>query len=251
MAMRPSETWFELPVDAVHVWYVLADRVTDPAVLSQYDRFMSDDERKRRDRFVFAKDRHAFVVARGLVRSVLSRYARVAPDACVFSFNQYGKPSLRSAPTEAALEFNISHTHGVAAIAVTVGREIGIDVEDVTRTTIEVDVFQTFSPSEITALQAIPEAERPCRFFDYWTLKEAYIKARGMGLSLPLDGFSMHVSGSEATIQFASVIPDDPSTWQFVLSNPTPSHRMALAIRRRGADLPVRIKALDVNLATL
>src|SRR5687767_664056 len=95
----------ELPFDAVHVWYLFTDGVTDPAVLAAYGALMSEAERKRRDRFVFARDRHAFGVTRGFVRSVLSRYSGTAPDACVFITNRYGKPSLRRAPAESALEF--------------------------------------------------------------------------------------------------------------------------------------------------
>jgi 4'-phosphopantetheinyl transferase len=250
--MHEDAVCVDLPVASVSVWYVFTNCVTDAAVLDRYGRIMSEAERKRRDRFVFAKDRHAFVVTRGLVRNVLSRYTRIPPEACVFDTNRYGKPSLRCRSTGAALEFNLSHTDGLAAMAVTVGRDIGIDVENMTRSNLELDVSRYFSTAEIRMLQSTPQSEQTSRFFDYWTLKEAYIKARGIGLSLPLDGFSMHMQpGRPLAIEFSPAIDDDPSTWQFVLCNPTPCHRMALAIRRRGPDIPVKTEEFDATRAVV
>jgi 4'-phosphopantetheinyl transferase len=228
----------------VDVWYLVTTGAFHPAVLDRYRAMMSKPERQRRDRFVFAKDRDAFVVTRGFLRSVLSRYARMPPAACVFATNRFGKPSLHGAP----LEFNLSHTDGLAAIAVAAGGAVGIDVEGVMRANLHHDVRRFFSAAEIRALESLPCAQQPSRFFDYWTLKEAYVKARGIGLSLPLDGFSMHVHDHRPpTIEFLPAISDDPHQWQFALVDPIPGYRMALAIRRRGADVAVRINAFDVN----
>lgn len=240
---------FDLPLDAVHVWYLFTDRVTDPQVLERYANMMSTEERVRRDRFIFPKDRYQFLVTRGLLRTLLSRYARIRPEECVFVMNRYGKPSLHYwGSATAGLEFNVSHTNGLVAIAITSGREVGIDVEELARAHSDLDVRRFFSTAEVRALEALPPTEQRSRFFDYWTLKEAYIKARGMGLSLPLDRFSMHLHRNRRpTIEFAPPIDDDTSTWQFVQFEPSPRYRMALAIRRRGTDLTVRIKEFDVK----
>jgi 4'-phosphopantetheinyl transferase len=249
MPTRTEASLFELPVDAVHVWFLFSDRVTDPQLLERYANVMSAEERVRHNRFVFAKDRHQFLVTRGLLRTLLGCYARIRPEECTFVTNRYGKPFLRHpGGTQPALEFNVSHTNALVAIAVTVGREVGIDVEKPARTHVDLDVRRFFSPAEVRALEALPRTEQRSRFFDYWTLKEAYIKARGMGLSLPLDGFSMQLDGTGApTIEFAPAIEDDASTWQFLQFDPGPKHRMALAIRRRGRDVVVRIKEFDVE----
>jgi 4'-phosphopantetheinyl transferase len=249
MAIRPDASFVECPLDAVHVWYLFTDRVTDPQILERYASMMSTDERARRARFVFAKDRHQFLVTRGLVRTVLSRYARIRPEECTFAANQYGKPSLRQSPSaEPGIEFNVSHTNGLVAVAVAAGREIGIDVEELTRAGLELDVRRFFSAAEVRALEALPEAEQKSRFFDYWTVKEAYIKALGMGLSCPLDSFSIHFDrGGPPTIEFAPDVDDDASRWQFAQFDPSPRHRMALAIRRHESDVAVRIHAFDAN----
>ena len=124
------------------------------------------------------------------------------------------------------LRFNISHTNGLVALAVARGHRVGLDVEAVTR----------------PVLEDIPERQRS-RFFDYWTLKEAYIKARGMGLALPLDQFAFALApGSPPAIRFAAGFDDDPTRWQFWQAWPTPTHRLSLAIERDGADLPVALR---------
>jgi len=126
--------------------------------------------------------------------------------------------------------------------------EVGIDVEELTREHFELDVRRFFSVAEIRALEALPQAEQRSRFFDYWTLKEAYVKARGMGLSLPLDCFSMHIAKERPpTIEFAPSAADEASAWQFVQFDPSPRHRMALAIRRHGRDVAVRIQPFEPN----
>jgi 4'-phosphopantetheinyl transferase len=248
MTIRREALSYELGPDAVHVWYVFPDRVTDPAVLERSLTMMSPDERTRRDRFVFSKDRHQYLVSRGFVRTLLARYAGIRPEECVFVVNRYGKPALRRCGSAAPdLRFNLSHTNGLVALAVTAGREVGLDIEEHTRARVDVSVRRFFSAAEISALEELPEADQRSRFFDYWTLKEAYVKARGLGLSLPLDSFAMHLDATgPPTITCESPCDDDPSRWQFVLYDPSPRHRMALAICRRGADASVTITECEL-----
>jgi 4'-phosphopantetheinyl transferase len=234
----------------VHLWYVRHESIQDPRLLAAYQALMTAAERERHDRFVFAKDRHQFLVTRALVRTTLSRYAQIAPADWRFVCNKYGKPRIEPVKTPGhepdtwhGLSFNLSNTHGVIACAVTSGcDELGVDVEDTSRPgeTLEIaDRF--FSPVEVKALRALPAARQRQRFFAYWTLKEAYIKARGMGLSIPLDQFSFHLDGDKGIgVSFDPRLGDDPGQWQFELFRASECHLMALALRRGGAGLAVR-----------
>jgi len=234
-----------MTIDGVHVWYVFSDEVRDPPLLERYAALMTREERARHDRFVFARDRHQFLVTRGVLRTLIGQYLQIDPAACAFESNRYGRPSL-SGPAAATLGFNLSHTRGLIAYAMARVPEIGVDVEHVDRTAAGPDLARRFfSPSEADALDALAPPERPSRFFDYWTLKEAYIKARGLGLSLPLDSFSMQLDpAGPPRIAFTAPIDTDPESWQFAQFDPSPRHRLAVAVRRAGPDLPIRIRQI-------
>ena len=237
----------DLADDDVHVWLVFSGEVRDPAVLGRYAALLAPDERARHDRFVFEKDRHQFLVTRGVVRTLLGRYLDVDPAACVFVADQYGRPAL-SHPSGSEIAFNISHTRGLVVCAIAREPEIGVDVEDASRGVGPDLARRFFSPSEADALDRLDEPARTARFFEYWTLKEAYIKARGMGLSLPLDGFSMawRDDGSPC-IRFTSAIEDDPEAWQFAQFRPGPQYQMAVAVRRRERDHAIQLHTLRVE----
>lgn len=239
-----TERAFELAPDAVDVWYLFTEPLSDPRLLERSAAVLSTDERVRVQRYVLAKDRRQYTLTHGVLRLLLSRYAGITPEECMFVTNEYGKPSLNGrAIANAAFEFNVSHTNGLVAIAIAIGRDVGIDVEELTGLRVDLDVRRFFSAAEVKALEALPDAEQESRFYDYWTLKEAYVKARGMGLSLPLDGFSMKLEGGQSPIiAFASSIEDDASMWQFAQFDPGPQYRLALAIRRAGENLAVRIR---------
>jgi 4'-phosphopantetheinyl transferase len=232
--------------DEVHVWYVPLEDAGDPALLGQYQQLLSADERGRLARFAQAKDRHQFVVARGLVRTMLSRYADVPPPAWRFQCNRYGKPEISAPDGHAGLRFNLSHTHGLVTCAVSRHRDVGIDVERTDRPT-SLDVARRFfSPVEASHLERLPSEQRPGVFFDYWTLKEAYIKARGMGMQLPLDEFWFHLgNGPSPSIQFAPTLQDDPARWQFFQYRPGPRHKMAVAVcRPAGKDVSFQVRRI-------
>jgi 4'-phosphopantetheinyl transferase len=144
------------------------------------------------------------------------------------------------------LRFNLSNTRGLIVCLVARDREVGVDVEDTHRhgeTVAIADRF--FSPSESASLNKQPLHKQRDRFFDYWTLKEAYIKARGMGLAIPLDHFSYHVENPEAIrISFEPELPDNAERWQFSLTTLGGRHRIATAIERRPGEAPVSIEML-------
>ena len=233
-----------LPFDAVHIDLVETANAAALDKLDSYQSLLSTDEHKRMARLVFDRDRRAFVITRALVRTMLSRYAAVAPADWRFVENVHGRPEIVDRPAGTPdLRFNISHTDGLIACAVTIGREVGVDVEHVGRHVTHDIAGRFFAPEEVTDLRGLPLEDQQRIFFDYWTLKEAYIKARGFGLALPLGEFAFKLNPpGPPAITFAPSLDDDPSTWQFVQDWPTPQHRLGLAVRREGADLPVRLR---------
>jgi 4'-phosphopantetheinyl transferase len=151
-------------------------------------RTLTADETRRAERFYFQKDRDRFIVARGLLRSILSRYLNMEPSQLRFRYGAHGKPDLATASGGHKLRFNLSHSNGLALYAITRDREIGVDIEYIRADFPGLQVAEHFfSPREIATLRALPAARRHEAFFTFWTLKEAYIKARGQGLTLSLD----------------------------------------------------------------
>jgi len=178
------------------------------------------------------------------VRTMLSRYASVRPAGWSFIANVHGRPEILDRPKGVPdLRFNLSHTEGLIACAVTIGREVGVDVEHVGRRLTHDVAGRFFAPREVDDLKALPDDQQHLAFFDYWTLKEAYIKARGFGLALPLADFAFKLSPpAPPQIAFEPSLDDDPATWQFFQDWPTPQHRLGLAVRRERGDLPVRLR---------
>ncbi|OJH38627.1 4'-phosphopantetheinyl transferase family protein [Cystobacter ferrugineus] len=228
--------------DEVHLWIVEPERVTEPRLLAAYLALLGEEERARHQRFRFEKHRQQFLVSHALVRVTLSRYAPVAPQDWRFSTNAYGRPEIAGEGLP-RLRFNLSHTDGMAVCAVALDTEVGVDVEHSGRMGQTVELAESFfSPSEVADLHSLPEALQRERFFDYWTLKESYIKARGAGLSLPLDQFAFHLApGQPPRISFDPRMVDDPETWQFVQVRLSAEHPAAVAVRRdRRLSLSVR-----------
>ncbi|MFH0731191.1 MAG: 4'-phosphopantetheinyl transferase superfamily protein [Pseudomonadota bacterium] len=224
----------ELKFDEVHVWVCYPDRIQDPALIARYENLLSPEEKARKDRFLFAQHRHQYLVSRALVRGTLSHYASCSPDEWAFSTNEYGRPEIIRSKGLPPLRFNLSHTLGIAACAVVLRRDIGVDVEDMER---KIGILQIanryFSRPEIDSLHCLSEEKRRIRFFEYWTLKESYSKAKGVGLTLPLNRFTFHQpEGAEWRISFDPSIEDDAIRWQFRVSHPTPRHALAVSVNR-------------------
>lgn len=226
--------------DAIHVWHVRPDEARDPALLARYRALLSEEEAQRGNRFHFERDQHRHLVTRALVRSSLSRYAPVAPRDWTFRENKYGRPEI-AGPADPALHFNVSHTDGLIVCAVGLAPGLGVDVENVGRKGRTIELARRFfSPVEIAALERQPENARRARFFDYWTLKEAYIKARGMGLSIPLREFSLHIEEDHGIrISFGAGLNDAPERWQFAICRPSEHHVLAIAVERDGPELHI------------
>lgn len=174
-----------LPCSEVHVWRVNLDQPRER--VRQLSRVLSEGERARTRRFFFERDRNRFVVCRSALRELISRYLDIAPSQPQFGCGRYGKPRLMTEFGGARLRFNLSHSGALALLAFTELGEIGIDVEQIhTDIPYEEIVAYAFSPRENVALSVLPENMRRRAFFAGWTCKEAYAKATGRGLSLPL-----------------------------------------------------------------
>jgi 4'-phosphopantetheinyl transferase len=169
------------------------------------------------------------------VRSLLSCYTAgehyVHPRDWAFIKGDKGKPELLNSPLP--LRFNLSHTQGLICCAVTLSVDVGVDVESVNRRVAHLNVADyKFSESEVAELKSHPQASQKQRFFDYWTLKESYIKAVGGGLSIPLDQFSFHIADdSNISMSFDSRLCDEPELWQNWLIHGSNEHRIALSVK--------------------
>lgn len=231
-----------LPSDEVHVWIVEPEQIEEPQLLEAYLGLLSPEEREKQRRFHFERHRRQYLVSHALVRLTLSRYAPVRPEAWSFVTNEYGCPRVEG-EAEPRLRFNLSHTDGMAMVAVAGNVDVGVDVEDSSRPGETVGLADRFfAPSEVVALRALEVERQRERFFEYWTLKEAYIKARGMGLSIPLAQFAFELRpGQHPRISFDPRLVDEPEGWQFVQLRPSARHQAALAVRTpRSLALKVR-----------
>lgn len=216
----------------VDLWYVLSDKVTDSALLDRYRELLAPDELARERRFLNERARLQYLAGRALIRTTLSQYAEVRPEAWRFSYNPHGKPAI-SSPREPRLEFNLSHTDGVLVLAVTAGPPIGVDVESRCRKSNALELASRFfAAAEAATLQSLSPDQCDARFFQFWTLKEAFIKARGTGLAMPLDRFAFTLTpGQPPRIAFFGVEQETPDQWQFLQFHLAPTYQLALAVR--------------------
>jgi 4'-phosphopantetheinyl transferase len=208
----------------VHIWFFAWDTAPSAALVQTVYASLSSDEQERYGRFHFERDRHAYLFAHGLLRRILSQYECV-PEACWrFECNRYGKPFVAS--PRSGLYFSLTHTAGMVACAISSQAEVGVDAERVDRPCEFLTLaHRYFAPAEARSLESAPPELLPERFFTFWTLKEAYIKARGMGLSLPLQDFEVRLEkGGVAGIA-------NDADWHLRTFRPTPAHILSAAVR--------------------
>jgi 4'-phosphopantetheinyl transferase len=216
----------------IHLFLGSLDDVDLPEVRSACRELLCPSEREQAERFTSDRRRREYVFAHGLVRAALSRFApEVAPTAWLFERDRYGRPFISYPRSAERLHFSLSHTDGFVACVVSSCERVGIDVEATDRPVSHLEIARTFfSAAEHTDLISLPPAQQIDRFFDLWTLKEAYAKARGLGFRLPLNEFSIHVGpGGERRITFSRDCGDDPESWCLSQFCPSPRHRLAVA----------------------
>ena len=235
-----------LPSRAQVRLYLLDEPTTLPAAkLQQFSTWLSDDERQRWLRFHHADDRQRFLLARALVRSVLGAMLQQSPDRVQFSRNHHGKPELRQ-PGVPPLRFNVSHTRGLLALAVTVVDDIGVDVESMARDVEMLSLAERFfAASETAMLRSLPPPELRENFFRLWTLKEAWVKARGLGLQFGLDAFSIGFSVDGCPVLLEG---DDDARWSLLSCAHGGSFRLAVAVNVAAADCETIVLGADALL---
>lgn len=197
---------FTLQADTVEIWQVGLQQ--EPSTIAQFHELLNAEERQRAARFHFPADQRRYTVGRGMLRVLLGHYLQIPPAQLAFTYNAYGKPQLAGAAT-AALHFNLSHSGEFALYAITPQRIVGVDIE-LMRTNLDYLALarHVFSPAEQAVLTALPVTEQLAAFYRGWTRKEAFIKARGMGLSLPLDQFDVTLHADQPPQLLAT--RDDP-----------------------------------------
>ena len=195
-------TWFAPPDQLnlgprdVHIWRTSLDQ--PPEIVERFRRLLSTDELNKADRYHFEKDRRHFTVARGVLREVLSRYLGISPADLRFNYSEHGKPGLASANNK-EFKFNLAHSGGVALYAFTTVGEVGVDVEFIRPEFTGDEIARRyFSATEVASLSKLSAVVRQHAFFDCWTRKEAFIKAKGLGLSLALDQFDVTLTPGES-----------------------------------------------------
>jgi 4'-phosphopantetheinyl transferase len=215
----------------VHVWRASLDLAAEQ--VDYYRALLAPDEQARADRFHFPSGRDHFIVAHGILRAMLARYLTLEPGELRFGYSRYGKPSLAEETGGTKLCFNLSHAHGLALYAVNHGREVGIDVEYVRADLAYEQIAERFfSPGEVSVLRSLPAADRIEAFFNCWTRKEAYIKARGEGLSHPLERFDVSLApGEPAALLRTPGDPPEAYRWSLKALSPGPGFVAALAVR--------------------
>jgi 4'-phosphopantetheinyl transferase len=230
-----------LHADNVQLWFAFCDEIADERLLADYHRLLAEQERQRQARFHFARDRHRYLITRALVRTVLSRYAAVTPQDWRFTEDAYGRPHIANDHAVAKrISFNVSHTRSLVVLGVSCERALGVDTEDVQTRRADLDIADRyFSADEVTQLRATPPELQQARFFEYWTLKESYIKARGLGLSLPLEQFGFDLAQPQRVrIRFHPPLRDEPSRWAFWLLRAGTDHYVAVCAERANRDVP-------------
>jgi 4'-phosphopantetheinyl transferase len=214
------------PAD-VHLWRASLDKRLADLV----EGHLSADEISRADRFHFAKDRNHFVAARGLLRSLLSAYLGINSEKLGFSYAEKGKPSLQEGH-QSVINFNLAHSHDLAIYAFSQSREVGIDLEYMRDDLANEEIAERFfSLREIKSLVTVPAELKKQAFFNCWTRKEAYIKARGEGLSMPLDEFDVSLKPEEPAALLANhKEPAEVTRWSMRSIPVPPGYVAALCV---------------------
>lgn len=205
--------------DEVHIWS--ANLAIDDEEASQQALMLSADESQRADRFRFPIHRKRFIAARFALRTLLGKYLNCSPDKIIFAYNEHHKPSLYH-PTALNLHFNVSHSHDLAVYALRLNYVLGIDIEKYADDFKSGFVERYFSQAEIGAFNRLATAQKPRAFYQLWTKKEAFIKAVGKGLAIPLASFSVALDEHPEKIFFENKI------WYLTSLNNFPDYAAAL-----------------------
>ncbi len=222
------------PGREVHIWWALIGPPAEPRGIESCLAILDDGERRRALRFRPESARLQFIVGHALTRIALSRYVAVAPADWRFDTAPDGKPFVGQPVQGRHLRFNLSHAEGIVACGIANGLDLGVDVENLERSGEITDLARRFfAPEEAERLLSSPGHQLQPLFYDIWTLKEAYVKATGAGLSAPLRDFWFPGAAlaGEIEIRFRAGIEQDPGDWRFFRFRPGGRHTVAVGVR--------------------
>ena len=224
---------FVLPRTEAHVWR--AGLAPDTERAARFLPSLSADERERAERFARAPDRERFILGRGALRSLLGRYLDRDPKQIEFSYGRYGKPALAGSAA-GALVFNVSHSRDLALFVLVRGRQVGIDLEFLREgVACQRIAARFFSRAEAADLAGVPAADETRAFFNCWTRKEAYLKARGEGILADLDNFTVSLRPEEpAALRHSDRGAGEAARWQLAALDPGPGYVGALCVEGSG-----------------
>lgn len=238
MLLKSAHELLPLRASQIHLWLAFPDEICEPQLLGCYRQLLDLTEREREARFHLARDRHRYLVTRALVRTVLSRYLTLRPKDWMFAADASGRPVVANvAAADCSLSFNISHTNGLIALAVSKSRAVGVDVEKLEPRSVSIEIANRyFAPEEALVLNTATAHEQTYRFYEYWTFKESYLKARGIGLSLSLDKCRFHYANERSVeLIIDPKLGDSPKRWQLWQLRPRGEYLLALCAERREA----------------
>ncbi len=236
--MTQSNDWLAPPATLqveraeAHVWRARLD--LPGSRIQALKQTLTVEERARAGRFRFATDRTRFIASRGTLRAMLGHYLGRAPGAIRFAYNAYGKPILVEEPEDDPIQFNVSHSQDLALYAFTPTGDIGIDLEQITKEVKDYEQIarRFFSAAEVKALLSVPVEQRQEAFLNCWTRKEAYVKARGLGLSLVLNQFDVSLMpGEPAKLLATRETGQEASAWALHALAASPGSIAALAVQ--------------------
>ena len=220
----------QLEHNAIHLWIGRLDRRPDE--LAPMKAILSCDEIERASRFRFEDDRSRFIASRSILRQLLSLHVACEPQSISLEYNVWGKPALATKFADSDIRFNLSHSHGLAAYAITRGREVGVDLEMVRQDFAIGGIAERFfSRTEVESLRSLPPEHQTRAFFVCWTRKEAYIKALGGGLSVDLTSFDVSLRPEEQPAVLRSV---DAANWSLEAFQPCDGYVGAIAVQGPG-----------------
>jgi 4'-phosphopantetheinyl transferase len=226
--------YLQLQVSEVHVWQ--ASLAVPEFAIQDLQRVLAEQEVARGAQVHFEKDRNHWIVARGILRILLSRYVDISPSQLRFGSNAYGKPFLAFPALSPQLQFNVSHSQDLALYAFAYHRQVGIDVE-YKRADVNYEALAkvSFSPNEQARQHSLPHDLKQEAFFNCWTRKEAYIKARVEGFSFPLDQFDVSfLPGEPAALLQNREDPQEITRWSLLELMPGIGYTGALSVERVG-----------------
>jgi 4'-phosphopantetheinyl transferase len=237
----------QIASETAHLWFLDTETFRQPSKTDEWLARLEDQERIRYAAYGTDAAKREYLGTRALVRTALARYCGQPPECLRFRTGHLGRPELTS-PAMPGLSFSLARTRERAVGLFAFGRDVGVDVELVAPIDAVEMAGRYFSPGETAELSKLEDAARLSRFYELWTLREAYLKARGIGLDLPLDQLVFRpTSAGDARAEFGPAIRDDPERWQFGLAWLTDRHLAATCIERTTSGGPIRVSRVDAR----